>query len=140
MCKSFKGPVLAGECGRWSLITWATFAIQPFTFASPDIIPLASIVVILLPNSNALVTSSTNLTIIFAIAFPKRTPIFSAAPPVSSTGFISFLNHSTIALIGASIGEIALPIRWNNGINGCKPSFNPCHIPLKKAEIGFQYL
>ena len=106
----------------------------------PDIIPAASILVILLPNSNAFVTSSTNFTIILAMALPKRTPIFSAAPPVSSTGFISFLNQSTIALIGARIGERAFPILWNNGINGCRPSLRPCHIPLKNPEIGFQYL
>ena len=29
---------------------------------------------------------------------------------------------------------------WNKGIKGAKPSFNPCHIPLKNPEIGFQYL
>ena len=34
------------------------------------------------------------LTIMLPIALPKRTPIFSAAPPVSSTGCIIFLIQS----------------------------------------------
>ena len=91
-------------------------------------------------KGSVLVISSTIFTIIFAIALPNFIPIFSAAPPVSSTGLISFLNQSIIVFIGFNIGSIAVPILLNNGIIGCKPSFNPCHIPLKNAVIGFQYL
>ena len=111
-----------------------------FIFPIPDNIPPTSISEIFLPTSKAFATSFTNPTIMFAIALPKRTPIFSAAPPVSSTGFISFLNQSIMAFMGFKIGDIELPICLNNGIKGCKPSFNPCHIPLKNPVIGFQYL
>ncbi|MGN0032123.1 MAG: hypothetical protein ACI37Q_09240 [Candidatus Gastranaerophilaceae bacterium] len=33
-----------------------------------------------------------------------------------------------------------MAILLNKGINGCIPSFNPRHKPLKNAVIGFQYL
>ena len=51
-------------------------------------------------------------------------------------------NYYIILSIGDifKIGDIELPICLNNGIKGCKPSFNPCHIPLKNPVIGFQYL
>ena len=85
-------------------------------------------------------TSSVNFTIIPAIAFPTRTPIASALPPVSSTGWINFLNQLKTALIGFKIGSIAVPICLNKGIKGFKPSTKPCHNPLKNPAIGFQYL
>ena len=93
LCKSFSGPVLAGECGKWSLIICACLPIASFVFPILDKIPPASISPIFLPNSKTFVISSTILTIIPAIALPNLTPIFSAAPPVSSTGLINFLNQ-----------------------------------------------
>ena len=44
LCKSFKGPVLAGECGKWSLMLWVTFLIASVTLWTPDNIPWAIVV------------------------------------------------------------------------------------------------
>ena len=57
----------------------------------------------------------------------------------------SFLESNVLytliaIIIGFIIGAKTTASLWNNGINGANPSFNPCHIPLKNPEIGFQYL
>lgn len=45
-----------------------------------------------------------------------------------------------MALIGFITGSSAFTKLLNAGFSGASPSFSPCHTPLKKPVIGFQYL